>query len=256
TRKGQVKILDFGLARFASENGSASLTECGALTGTPDFMSPEQAEDAHSADIRADIYSLGCTLYTLLTGQLPFPRANYVKQIVGHLRKEPAPLTAFRNDLPPELVQVVGRMMAKDPAQRFQTPGEAARALLAFREAGAAAGGRHKGPVPSGALLQESRPAAAGAPTYAEGNTPSSSEPRSGSVPTTEEIPSRRVARSRPVRLEDRPRSRWGRGPVVAGVVIGVIVLLCLGGWLVVALLPGGAGDKEEGPALLVPSRG
>jgi serine/threonine protein kinase len=254
TRKGQVKILDFGLARFASENGSTSLTECGALTGTPDFMSPEQAEDAHSADIRADIYSLGCTLYTLLTGQLPFPGGNYVKKIVGHLRKEPAPLTAFRNDLPPELVRVVGRMMAKDPAQRFQTPGEVARALLAFREAGAAAGGRHEGPVPSGAPLQESRPAAAGAPTYAEGNPPSSSERRSGSVPTAEEIPSRRAARPRPVRREDPPPSR--RGMVVAGVVIGVIGLLCLGGWLVVALLPGGDGDKEEGPARLVPSRG
>jgi serine/threonine protein kinase len=260
TGKGQVKILDFGLARFASENGSTALTECGALTGTPDFMSPEQAEDAHSADIRADIYSLGCSLYTLLAGQLPFPGGNYVKKIVGHLRKDPAPLTAFRSDLPPDLVQVIGRMMAKDQAQRFQTPGEVARALLAFCKAGATTGGpapavgKDEGHVPSGALPQESPPAAADSPAPTDGNTASLPERHPKRRQPSEEIPSRRAARPRAIPRRHRPV--WRRGPVVVGVVIGGIGLLCLAGLLIAALLPGGAGDKEKGSVLPAPSGG
>lgn len=222
TRKGQVKILDFGLARFASESStSAPLTECGLLTGTPDFMAPEQAENAHSADIRADIYSLGCTLYTLLSGQLPFPGGSYVEKVVGHLTREPAPLTAFRSDLPPTLVQVVGRMMAKDRGQRFQTPGEVAKALLAFRKAGVAMGkpapaaNTEEGPVSPSAVLQEPVPAAADSLRDTDGITavppklPLSNE-------AAEPVSFTRVSRSRrPIRRRNRRRWRKGRSLVV-----------------------------------------
>jgi serine/threonine protein kinase len=256
TRKGEVKILDFGLARFVSENGSPpSLTECGELNGTPDFMAPEQAEDARSADIRADIYSLGCTLYTLLTGQPPFPGRSHVEKVVAHLKREPAPLTAFRDDLPPELVQIVGRMMAKDPVERFQTPGEAAKALLAFGKTGATTGGpdeessEDESLVPLSALFQESSPALADALEQTDSIPASLLDTRSGNTPTSEEIPTLRAGRPRPVRRRNHPSSRWGRG-VVVGLMIGAIGLLGLGGLLIASFLQRQPGDKKAGAAL------
>jgi serine/threonine protein kinase len=153
TPDGQVKILDFGLARFAMEaaptgsllsgpildagsSGSAtgSLTQAGAVMGTPDYIAPEQAKDAHTADIRADIYSLGCTLYDLLTGHAPFPGGTALDKVQAHAERSPRPLTELRRDIPPELARVVDKMMAKDPAKRYQTPAEVAEALKRFTE--------------------------------------------------------------------------------------------------------------------------
>jgi serine/threonine protein kinase len=130
TPKGRVKILDFGLARFVSEsNKDSGLTALGAVMGTPDYMAPEQAQDAHKADIRSDIYSLGCTLHCLLRGRPPFPEGTGIQKILAHLEQEPPLLLNFRDDVPPELEQIVKRMMAKDPAKRYQTPKDVARAL-------------------------------------------------------------------------------------------------------------------------------
>ncbi|MHC5539231.1 protein kinase domain-containing protein, partial [Singulisphaera rosea] len=130
TTRGQIKILDFGLARFASEVGSqAGMTVEGMILGSPDYIAPEQIDDPHSADVRADIYSLGCTLYFLLAGQPPFPQRRLVQKLVAHGEKTARPLTEVRDDMPPELAQTVERMMAKDPGQRFQTPDEVAVAL-------------------------------------------------------------------------------------------------------------------------------
>ncbi len=133
TPKGQVKVLDFGLARLASERKGAGLTQDGAFMGTPEYVSPEQATDARTADIRADIYSLGCTLYALLAGRPPFAgEATPMKQVLAHIEKEAAPLSKVRPEVPAELSGVVARMLAKDPAKRFQTPGEVAQALTPF----------------------------------------------------------------------------------------------------------------------------
>jgi uncharacterized protein (TIGR03067 family) len=143
-----VKILDFGLARFAMEAapagalltapetpaspGSESLTQVGTVMGTPDYIAPEQARDAHTADIRADIYSLGCTLYDLLAGHAPFPDGTILAKVMAHAERMPRPLTELRKDVPPALARVIERMMAKDPAQRYQTPAEVAAALTPF----------------------------------------------------------------------------------------------------------------------------
>jgi serine/threonine protein kinase len=135
TAGGQVKVLDFGLALLASETAAGDLTSTGVVMGTADYIAPEQADDPHRADIRADLYSLGCTLYFLLTGQPPFPEGNFMQKVIAHSQSTPRPLTDFRNDLPPGLEQALGRMMAKGPAQRYQTPGEAARALVPFATA-------------------------------------------------------------------------------------------------------------------------
>jgi hypothetical protein len=139
TSKGRVKILDFGLARFVSETGkSGALTSVGAFMGTPDYIAPEQAADAHGADIRADIYSLGCTFYQFLAGRLPFPDGTTVQKIIAHMEETPKPVSAVRDDVLPGLVGILDRMMAKQPAQRFQTPVEVARALSVYATPGTA----------------------------------------------------------------------------------------------------------------------
>jgi uncharacterized protein (TIGR03067 family) len=146
TPQGQIKVLDFGLARFAMENlpagaftqepgdgrTSESLTQVGTVMGTPDYIAPEQARDAHAADIRADIYSLGCTLYDLLAGQPPFPEGTAVQKVLAHAERAPRPLTELRKNVPPRLARVVARMMAKEPAQRYPTPADVAEALRPF----------------------------------------------------------------------------------------------------------------------------
>jgi hypothetical protein len=151
TPDGQVKILDFGLARFAMEAApapladmptSSSLTQIGTVMGTPDYIAPEQARDAHTADIRADIYSLGCTLYDLLSGHAPFYEGTVIAKITAHMERMPQPLCMLRGDVPAQLSRVVERMMAKDPAKRFQTPAEVAAALAAFASPAPQARGR------------------------------------------------------------------------------------------------------------------
>lgn len=141
TQTGAVKVLDMGLARLRSEAreemSSTSLTEEGAVMGTPDYISPEQAMDAHSADILADLYSLGCTFYFLLTGRVPFPGGSIMEKLFRHQTEPPRPLLEFRPDVPPPLAAVVHRLMAKRPDERFQTPAEFLAALTAARLPGA-----------------------------------------------------------------------------------------------------------------------
>ena len=136
TPKGQIKILDFGLARFArgigTGDGTQRITEFGAVMGTPDYIAPEQVSNARETDIRGDIYSLGCTLYFLLTGQTPFPTGTKTQKILAHLDRTPHALTSVRAQVPAKLAQIVEKMMAKDPAQRYATPREVAQALTAF----------------------------------------------------------------------------------------------------------------------------
>jgi serine/threonine-protein kinase len=150
TRKGQLKILDFGLARFArgaeAESGAAApgqplapITAASLLMGTPEFLSPEQARSSRGLDIRSDLYSLGGTLYYLLTGSVPFPHATtLIDKLLAHTGEEPTPLQALRPDVPDALVAVVSRLMAKDRAARFQTPAEAVAALTPFARGEAA----------------------------------------------------------------------------------------------------------------------
>jgi hypothetical protein len=130
TPRGRVKILDFGLARFASElHPAGALTASHALMGSPDYIAPEQAVDSRTADIRADVYALGCTFYHLLAGQPPFPEGTLIQKVMAHMERPPAQLSAFRGDVPPALVRIVERMMAKRPEERYQTPREVADAL-------------------------------------------------------------------------------------------------------------------------------
>jgi tRNA A-37 threonylcarbamoyl transferase component Bud32 len=155
TKEGTVKILDFGLARLALEAGPTggvgpfhgdatallqrgtdtprpSLTEAGTIMGTPDYIAPEQARDPHSADIRADIYSLGCTLYQLLAGRPPFQADTPTAKVQAHEERIPESLDTLGLHVPAALAKVVQKMLAKDPAQRYQTPAEVWAALAPF----------------------------------------------------------------------------------------------------------------------------
>ena len=124
TPKGQIKILDFGLARMVRERSAQApgLTSDHAFMGTPEYVAPEQAADARQADIRADLYSLGCTLYFLLTGRPPFRGETAIKVVLAHVQDTPTPLTDIRSDVPAQLGQIVQRMLAKDARDRFQEP--------------------------------------------------------------------------------------------------------------------------------------
>jgi serine/threonine protein kinase len=142
TLRSTVKILDIGLARprrdegFGDARRDPGLTSEGTLLGTPNYMPPEQARDPRTADIRADIYSLGCVLYHALTGQPPFPDTNIINQMIRHATETPRPLKELNPAVPDGLQQIMNWMLAKDPAQRYPTPGRAAQALQIFLVAG------------------------------------------------------------------------------------------------------------------------
>ena len=124
------KILDFGLARFISETATEiDLTRTGVAMGTPDYMAPEQARNAKHADIRADIYSLGCTLFHLLTNRHPFPGHSVVQKLMARLETVPPLVSSLRREAHPRLDDLVARLLMRDPSSRPQTPGEVADEL-------------------------------------------------------------------------------------------------------------------------------
>jgi serine/threonine protein kinase len=133
-KKHVVKVLDFGLSKVIREKREdGGLTGRGEMLGTPAYVAPEQMRDAAHADIRADIYSLGCTLYFLLTGSPPFKGSIY-ELLEAHQSKEARLVHLVRTDVdvPEELSAVVKKMMAKAPGERYQSPLDVAQALMAF----------------------------------------------------------------------------------------------------------------------------
>jgi serine/threonine protein kinase len=134
----RVKILDAGLGlqffEALSQAAAERLQKTGAalFPGAAGALAPEKARDPAGGDIRADLYALGCVLYQCLTGQPPFPAANPVAQMIRQVTESPRPLRDFVPALPPRLQPVMDRLLARDPAQRYQTPEEAARALRKF----------------------------------------------------------------------------------------------------------------------------
>jgi serine/threonine protein kinase len=137
TPQGRVKILDFGLAKMVTESEQdQGVTGTDICVGTAEYVAPEQAKDARMADIRADLYSLGCTLYALLAGRPPFREETRINTILAHIHKQPQPLPELRPEVPERLWRVVARLLAKDPAQRYQKPNEVVAALTPFVEPG------------------------------------------------------------------------------------------------------------------------
>lgn len=139
---GLVKVSDFGLARLHAptdpgvSNPGTILTRDNTVMGTPDFLSPEQSRNLHKADIRSDLYSLGCTFYFLLTGEVPFPGGSTLDKLIRHSSEAPVPVSGFRQDVPEPVLALVARLMAKHPRERFQTPAELADALQPYALSG------------------------------------------------------------------------------------------------------------------------
>jgi serine/threonine protein kinase len=118
-----VKLTDLGLAREAADD-EFRVTREGSTVGSIDYMSPEQARDSRAADIRSDLYSLGCTLFHMLAGQAPFNQGSLTERIFQHIEAEPPDVREFNPETTPDLVRALRRLLAKDPDHRYQTPAE------------------------------------------------------------------------------------------------------------------------------------
>jgi WD40 repeat protein/serine/threonine protein kinase len=131
---GVVKVLDLGLAFLLGDDAESPTRKFDENTvlGTADYLAPEQAIDSHEVDTRADIYSLGATLYYLLTGRAPFEGSTVAQKLMAHQMTDPPPLGTQRPDVPQGMCRVLAKMMAKSPANRYQTPAEVAQALMPF----------------------------------------------------------------------------------------------------------------------------
>ncbi len=155
-QRNTIKVLDLGLARFTDdEHASLTVQYDENVLGTADYLAPEQAVDSHGADARADIYGLGCTMYFLLTGHPPFPDGTLPQRLMAHQRQQPSPIAKDRPDAPTDLVAICMKMMAKKPADRYQSMTEVAEVLRCWladnsqgSQVGVSPGGKTGGVAP------------------------------------------------------------------------------------------------------------
>ncbi len=156
-----VKILDMGVARLyqlrdLGEDSLTTLTRDGAVLGTPDYIAPEQLEDPHKADIRADLYSLGCTFYFLLSGRVPFPGGTLIQKLDRQRWETPPSVDQLRPEVPAAVASVVRKLMAKHPDDRFRTPGDLASALEQLTRTGVLPAGQQPEPLHETRLIRGS----------------------------------------------------------------------------------------------------
>jgi serine/threonine protein kinase len=271
TEPAVAKLLDMGLVRevgFDASNGE-DLTRAGTVVGTPDYMAPEQAKNSSTVDRRADLYGLGCTFYYLLTGRPPFPDGTAIEKILKHQVDPPPPLQAVRPDVSEELAQVVSKLMAKRPDDRFQSARELADALapLARYGRGGPPGGggqptsAKSGTYPSARQKTPARPR--------RRNTSRAATPPTNGGPVAPSEPTPRPARGRTQAASDRPfefltdaplgaapRTRAKSGPAIrtrtTTLVIAVTLALALAvvaGWLVARAVGGKSGSRSDANA-------
>ena len=130
TPQGRAKLVDMGLARRFERGGDDGLTQSGMTLGTFDYISPEQARDPRDVDVRSDLYSLGCTLFHMLTGRPPFPEGTVLQKLIQHQEEAPPDVRSLNPAVPPELAGILVKLMAKERDRRYQTPEQLVRDLL------------------------------------------------------------------------------------------------------------------------------
>ncbi len=265
--QGVVKILDMGLARLTGRDQRTEKTDNGqeaAVLGSVDYLAPEQGLETPEFDHRADIYSLGCTLYFLLTGHPPFPEGTLPERILKHQTAEPPPISEERSDVPAELVEICEKMMAKDPADRFQTAEEVAEALAGFPPPETKAR-----PAPSKAVTESGPIIVIDSKKGPEKKQPIKKAAAVKSGAAAKETPTKRSGPQKPSHSKDWKESeeveeqkkaaagagllstRKGRVILVVGALATVAVVLMLVVGIVLASGWGGASSKK---AAAVPS--
>jgi serine/threonine-protein kinase len=198
--EGHALVADFGISRAVSAAGGERLTQTGMTVGTPAYMSPEQAAGDPAIDGRSDVYSLGCVLYEMLVGQIPFPAPTQQAMMARHTMEQPPSPAVMRPATPPDLERIVIRAMSKNPVDRFKDGADLAKALITMdagtvpsAEPKAATAvlpetgqGRHRAFVPALTVALMAAAAVFGW-WIARGGTDASSP--SGSVPTLAILP-------------------------------------------------------------------
>jgi serine/threonine-protein kinase len=237
--QGVVKILDLGLARLADEEKTDAAAKANEhVLGTVDYMAPEQGLNAKTFDHRADIYSLGCTLYFLLTGQPPFPEGTLAQRIVKHQTQSPPSIVEKRPDAPPQLVRICRKMMAKAPKDRYQSAEDVARALSDLNPERSL-----KRAVPLDQTAGEEEAPAAREATEVAADPAASSE-------TPEVVPAGTVVASA---RRTRSRRQSTVSPLIMWGALGLVILLIGTGVAAMILLRDTAGGDRPHVAQPVP---
>ena len=220
-----VKVADFGLARAFAPGDASEMTAAGAVLGTADYIAPEQAQDARAADTRSDVYSLGCTLYHLLAGAVPFPGGSAVEKMIRHATAPVPAVAALRPDVPAALAAVVRKCLAKRPEERYSATRRPANSRRGCSRSRAAAP-----PHPAAPALD--------IPEVDEEDTAPRIPPR----PTRADTPERKASPAPPKPTRRDRRWVW----VVAG-VLAVAVLATVAAWLA-------SGPRKADPPKPVPT--
>ena len=235
-QNGQVKIMDFGLARL----GGSEMTRTGMVMGTPHYMSPEQVR-GERADSRSDIFSLGCVFYELLTYKKAFDADSMHAVLFKVMQEQPVPAAELDPDLPHVLADVLDHMLDKDPARRFQDGGQLRAALHLARTAiGEGRGDEPLPEIPAGAS------AAVAAPSGRAGAGPETRRPGSSILPGSRTRARRTTPSRPPAEAPPPPPVRW---PLYAGGLLA-LVLVVAGG---IALLGRGTASAPATPPTTAP---
>ena len=227
TDGGAIKILDLGLALFNTE-GEESLTVLynEKVMGTADYLSPEQAVNSHEVDHRADIYSLGCTLYFLVTGRPPYNKGTLAQRIAMHQSKEPDNILESREDCPQGLIDICTKMMRKNPLDRFEDCNQVMSALKEFRDSPDTFSLDLPPPTPA---VEKDPPAAKEVETK-----PVAADPKDPFSISTASSSSARVARAPAIRRRRRKAApKWLMPMIIFGMIFGLIGVLVLVSMLV-----------------------